>query len=88
MIGIQHGVRFGEGTVILMPITPTCAVALGSCDQYVELSHPAAADEINRFQIINAAKHVFYHPSSTLDGFVRSEVGNLRNPQRDGTGPL
>jgi len=64
-------VAFSEAKTHLLPIGRHHLAALAPSNTQSSLP-PGRADELNRFQALNARKSVFYHPEDSLREFFKT----------------
>ncbi|MDA8314043.1 MAG: hypothetical protein M0010_02555 [Actinomycetota bacterium] len=76
-VGIQGGVPFGEARSVSLPLGPGHLAAFGQVGGYGELT-PEAVNEVNRWQIRQAQRYVYFHPDPATEEWVRRTIERER----------
>lgn len=67
--GATSGVPFASSTTVVMPLGRRCAAALSQSNDWQKLPS-TLVNEINRWQILRARDHVYYHPEDDFTNFI------------------
>lgn len=70
---VWHSMAFGDADTVVLPVDPHHALALGP-ENVMGTIPRARVDQVNTVQILTARRHVYFHPKSGLESFVRSRM--------------
>jgi hypothetical protein len=71
MVGVRNGIAIKNADLIFMPLTPKLAAIVGP-GTGLRTADDAEIDNLNRYEVLGAARYVFYRPSANFAPSIAS----------------